>query len=109
MSSSANRPSTIAVTSGKGGVGKSQLVASMAVILREEGHRPLLVDADVGCGNLDVLLDCQPEHDLRAVLTGEKRPEEIVTSTQVGDVDLDMLAAPAPDRTGLPGWSCPAP
>ncbi len=100
MSSSANRPATIAVTSGKGGVGKSQLVASMAVVLREEGHRPLLVDADVGCGNLDVLLDCQPEHDLRAVLTGEKRPEEIVTSTQGGDVDLAMLAAPAPDQHG---------
>jgi flagellar biosynthesis protein FlhG len=96
----AKRPTTIAVTSGKGGVGKSQLVASMAVVLRQEGHRPLLVDADVGCGNLDVLLDCQPEHDLRAVLKGEKRPEEIITTAQVGDVDLDMLAAPAPDHHG---------
>jgi len=99
-SGGAGVPSTIAVTSGKGGVGKSQLVASMAIILRQEGHRPLLVDADVGCGNLDVLLDCQPENDLRSVLKGEKRPEEIVTRTRVGDVEIDMLAAPAPDQHG---------
>jgi flagellar biosynthesis protein FlhG len=98
--SGAQAPATIAVTSGKGGVGKSQLVASMAVVLRQEGHRPLLVDADVGCGNLDVLLDCQPEFDLRSVLKGEKRPEEIITTASIGDLDLDMLAAPAPDHRG---------
>ncbi len=93
-------PTTIAVTSGKGGVGKSQLAASLAVILRQEGRRTLMVDADVGCGNLDILLGVRPDNDLRAVLKGERTPEEIVTSAMLGDAQIDMLAAPAPDRNG---------
>ncbi len=93
-------PMTVAVTSGKGGVGKSQLAASLAVVLRQEGKRTLMVDADVGCGNLDILLGVRPDEDLRAVLRGERRPEEIVTTAHVGDAEIDMLAAPAPDRNG---------
>lgn len=93
-------PVTIAVTSGKGGVGKSQLVASLAVVLSQEGHRALLVDADVGCGNLDVLLGVRPQDDLRAVLRGRLRPEDVVTRARVGDADIDMLAAPSPDDRG---------
>jgi len=93
-------PMTVAVTSGKGGVGKSQLAASLAVVLRQEGRRTLMVDADVGCGNLDILLGVRPEYDLRSVLKGERTPEEIVTSAKLGDAQIDMLAAPAPDRNG---------
>ncbi|MEE2827845.1 MAG: P-loop NTPase [Myxococcota bacterium] len=93
-------PATISVTSGKGGVGKSQFVVSASVLLRQEGRKVLLVDADVGCGNLDVLLGLQPEHDLRSVLQGDKDPEEIIVTAQVGDVSMDMLAAPAPNREG---------
>ncbi len=93
-------PVTIAVTSGKGGVGKSQLVASLAVVLGQEGHKALLVDADVGCGNLDVLLGVYPEDDLRAVLKGRLRPEDVVTRARIGDAEIDMMAAPAPDDRG---------
>lgn len=93
-------PLTVAVTSGKGGVGKSQLIASMAVVLQQEGHKTLLVDCDVGCGNLDVLLGFQPEHDLRAVIRGEMAPADVLSRATVGDVTLDVLAAPAADRKG---------
>ena len=93
-------PVTIAVTSGKGGVGKSQLVASLAVVLGQDGHKALLVDGDVGCGNLDVLLGVRPKDDLRAVLQGRLRPEDVVTGARIGDVEIDMLAAPAPDDRG---------
>ena len=93
-------PVTIAVTSGKGGVGKSQLVASLAVVLGQDGRKPLLVDADVGCGNLDVLLGVQPEDDLRAVLKGLRTAEDVVTRTRIGDAEIAMLAAPAPDDRG---------
>jgi len=96
----ANAPMTVAITSGKGGVGKSQLAASLAVVLRQEGQRTLLVDADVGCGNLDILLGVRPEEDLRAVLRGERTPEEVVTTARVGDCEIDMLASPAPDARG---------
>lgn len=94
------RPLTVAVTSGKGGVGKSQLIASLAVVLKQEGHRTLLVDADVGCGNLDVLFNFQPERDLRAVLSGECTAQEVLCTVPVGDVELDVLPAPAANRKG---------
>jgi len=93
-------PLTIAVTSGKGGVGKSQLVASLAVVLSQEGNRTLLLDADVGCGNLDVILGVAPEHDLRAVIKGELAPDQVVTRASLGDTRVDMLAAPAADVRG---------
>jgi flagellar biosynthesis protein FlhG len=88
------------VTSGKGGVGKSQLVASLAVVFGQDGRRPLLVDADVGCGNLDVLLGVHPEQDMRAVLEGRRKPEDVVTKTKIGDSEIAMMAAPAPDQRG---------
>lgn len=94
------RPLTVAVTSGKGGVGKSQLVVSLAVSLARAGQKVLLVDGDVGCGNLDVLLDVQPEFDLRAVLSGEKTPEEVVVPARLGNLDLPLLPAPMATRTG---------
>ena len=93
-------PMTVAVTSGKGGVGKSQLVASLAVVLRQEGRRTLMVDADVGCGNLDVMLGIRPKGNLRAVLRGELSPEEVIETAELGDVRVDMLAAPGPDSNG---------
>lgn len=94
------RPLTIAVTSGKGGVGKSQLVASLAVELVRESRKVLLVDADVGCGNLDVLLNVAPERDLRAVLRGEAEPQDVLAHAQFGDIGLPLLPAPMATRDG---------
>ncbi len=91
---------TVAVTSGKGGVGKSQLVASLALVLVEEGLKTLLVDADVGCGNLDVLLGLRPAFDMRSVLRGERRASEIICHAPFGDLRLDVLPAPAANRQG---------
>lgn len=93
-------PLTVAVTSGKGGVGKSQLVASLAVILGQEGRKPLVVDADIGCGDLDVLFDVRPKMDLRTVLAGEATPEQALTHARLGDVELGFLPAPAANRDG---------
>jgi len=95
-----DRPLTLAVTSGKGGVGKSQLVASLGVLLTRAGHQVMLVDADVGCGNLDVLFDVRLPVDLREVLRGEKTAEDAVVQVPCGDVTLPLLPAPAADRNG---------
>lgn len=100
LADAAPAPLTVAVTSGKGGVGKSQLIASLAVILSQEGKKPLVVDADVGCGDLEVLMDVRPPVDLREVLRGARRPEEAVATATFGDLRIDLLPSPSADRNG---------
>ncbi|WP_373049418.1 MinD/ParA family protein [Vulgatibacter sp.] len=58
----------IAVTSGKGGVGKSTISTNLAVLVARAGSRVLLVDADLGLANADILLGIRPRHHLGDVL-----------------------------------------
>jgi flagellar biosynthesis protein FlhG len=69
---------TIAFTSGKGGVGKSNLVLNTGLLLAKRGRRVAILDGDLGLANLTVLLGQTPKWDLRDVLAGEKRLDEIV-------------------------------
>jgi len=68
----------IVVTSGKGGVGKSNLVLNLAIALAKMKQRVLVMDADLGLANLDVLLGISPKYTLQHVIFGEKRLEEII-------------------------------
>lgn len=68
----------ISVTSGKGGVGKSNVVANLAMALADQGKKVLIVDADLGVGNLDVLLGLSPQYNLNHVLSGECGLAEII-------------------------------
>ena len=68
---------TLAIASGKGGVGKSNLAANLAVALGERGARVLLVDADLAQASLDLLLGLHPRFDLQHVLAGDRTLEEI--------------------------------
>ena len=72
------RPRIIAITSGKGGVGKTNIVANLGFTLSRFGQKVLILDADLGLGNLDVLLGLTPEYNLSHVLRGEKKISEIV-------------------------------
>ncbi len=69
--SAAPRVRTIAVASGKGGVGKTNVVANLALALRRRGQRVIVLDADLGLANLDTLLGLHPRATLRHVLHGE--------------------------------------
>jgi flagellar biosynthesis protein FlhG len=69
-------PRVIAVTSGKGGVGKTGLSANLASILARKKYRVLLLDADTGLANLDVVLGLCPKYNLYHVLKGEVSMEE---------------------------------
>jgi flagellar biosynthesis protein FlhG len=71
------RPRTIAFTSGKGGVGKSSLVLNTGIALARQGCRVVVLDGDLGLANLHVLLGQSPRWDLRHVIAGEKRLDEI--------------------------------
>jgi flagellar biosynthesis protein FlhG len=68
----------IAITSGKGGVGKTNIVANLGYALCKAGQRVLIFDADLGLGNLDVLLGLTPRYNLSHVIEGRKNLSEIV-------------------------------
>jgi len=80
MSGSQGRTSlvSIAVTSGKGGVGKTSVAINLAVALARLRHRVAILDADFGLGNVDVLLGLAPTAHIGDVLGGSKRIREVL-------------------------------
>ncbi|BBL56893.1 site-determining protein [Methylomonas koyamae] len=74
----------IAVTSGKGGVGKTNLSVNIGVALAKIGRRVAILDADMGLANVDILLGLFPEFNLSHVLNGEKSLKEIMMTGPAG-------------------------
>ncbi len=70
----------LAVTSGKGGVGKTVVTANLAVALDALGRRVMVLDADLALANVDKLLGLQPRYTLRDVLEGRRRLDEIISA-----------------------------
>ncbi len=68
----------IAVTSGKGGVGKSNIVVNMALAFARRGYRTIIFDADLGLANADILLGVSPRYNLLHVIRGEKELTEVM-------------------------------
>jgi flagellar biosynthesis protein FlhG len=69
----------IAVTSGKGGVGKTHVAANLAVLAAKAGRRVLLVDADLGLANADIVLGICPTRHLGHLLDGAASADEVLT------------------------------
>ena len=74
----------IAVASGKGGVGKTNVSANLALSLVESGKEVLLMDADLGLANVDLLLGLHAEHNLSHVINGERTLEEVIIEGPMG-------------------------
>lgn len=70
----------IAVTSGKGGVGKTNLSVNLSLALASMGREVMLMDADLGLANVDVLLGLTPKYNLSHVISGERTLEEILVT-----------------------------
>lgn len=77
-------PKVIAITGGKGGVGKTMVSANLGVALAREGRRTLLMDADLGLANVDVALGLQPKGDLSDILSGRLGLEEVILDGPFG-------------------------
>ena len=83
-----NAARVLAVTSGKGGVGKTNIAANLSVTLAANNQRVILMDADLGLGNLDVLMNIQTRYNLSHVVSGTRTLEQII---QVGPCGVEVI------------------
>ena len=74
----------IAVTGGKGGVGKTSVSVNLATAMAVAGRRVMLLDGDLGLANVDVFLGLTPRHTMAHVLSGERTLEEIILESPQG-------------------------
>lgn len=72
------------VTSGKGGVGKTNLSINLSMVLQELGKRVLLVDADLGLANVDVIAGLYPKYNISHIISCEKNINEIIIEGPMG-------------------------
>ena len=76
--STVNMPKVIAITSGKGGVGKTNVVGNLAIACQRMGKRVLIFDADLGLANIDIMFGLNPKHNIEEVIKGEKELSQIL-------------------------------
>lgn len=75
---------TFAITSGKGGVGKTNFTINLGLALMKQGYRVMVLDADLGLANVDVILGLKAQYNLSHLIKGEKSIREIITVTPTG-------------------------
>lgn len=89
---SVESPSTrvISVTSGKGGVGKTNIVGNLAISLRRRGKKVLVLDGDLGLANIDIIFGLSPSYNIKHVVNGEKSLSEVLVK---GPEDIQIIPA----------------
>jgi flagellar biosynthesis protein FlhG len=90
-----NNLRVIAVTSGKGGVGKSNIVVNLGLALARMGQKVLLIDADLGLANLDILLGLNPRFTIHDLLSLRRSLSEVLVE---GPEGIKIL----PASSGIP-------
>ena len=90
----------ISVTSGKGGVGKTNIAVNLAYLLAERNKKTLVLDADAGLANIDVILGINPLYNLSHVLRGEKTVTETLVEGP-GGIKILPSASGIPEMTDL--------
>lgn len=77
-------PRVIAVTSGKGGVGKTNIVGNLAMAFARLGKKVLVLDADLGLANIDIIFGLNPAYNMGHVISGEKGLEDVMVDGPEG-------------------------
>lgn len=75
---------TIAITSGKGGVGKTNITTNLAISMTMLNKKISVIDADLGLANIDVILRLNPKYNLEHVVMGEKKLQDIFVKGPAG-------------------------
>lgn len=86
--SKGNNTRVISITSGKGGVGKTNIATNLAYALVQTGKKVLVFDADLGLANIDILLGITPEFTMEHVIKGNKKLSDVIVPTPEG---IDIL------------------
>ena len=73
---------TIAITSGKAGVGKTTIAVNLALSLALQNQETLLLDADLGMANAHILLGINPKYSLEDFVTGKSSLDKVITTTK---------------------------
>ncbi len=84
MQQTARPVKVIAIASGKGGVGKTNVTVNLGVAMATQGKQVVLLDADLGLANIDVMLGLHPQFNLLHVLNGSKSLSEILVDGPAG-------------------------
>ncbi len=80
----------IGVTSGKGGVGKTNVAANLAVIAAKQGQRVLIIDGDLGLANVEIIYGIRPKYHLGHLLEGDLSPRDVLA---IGPAGVKVLPA----------------
>lgn len=96
------RAAVWAITSGKGGVGKTTLSLNLGIALSRQGFQVLLVDADLGLANVDIMLGLSPERTLQDLLDGEASALDVVVEGPEGLSILPSASGMAEDEAWRP-------
>ena len=81
---SKNSPMVFTVTSGKGGVGKTNIVGNLAITYQRMSKRVLIFDADLGLANIDIIFGINPKYTIEDVIKGEKELSQIIAKGPEG-------------------------
>ncbi|HEU0071340.1 MAG TPA: MinD/ParA family protein [Alphaproteobacteria bacterium] len=92
----------IAVSSGKGGVGKTWLSVTLCHVLARSGARVLLFDGDLGLANVDIQIGLAPKHDLSAVISGRRTLSGVISRYEEGGFDIIAGQSGAGGLASLP-------